>query len=104
MAVVAPSSVAAVAASAPAAHSTGTIKVRAVDFTGKPMKGLKFCPTKKKADSSNPKKDTLVGKCHRTNSHGIAKLTKVKPGHRWATYYVSGSAYLSKKAHVSAVT
>jgi hypothetical protein len=102
VAMMATSSVAFATPSAPASRSTGTIKVHAVDFTGKPIKGLKFCPTKHKADSTKTTKGTLVGKCDRTNSHGVALLTKVKPGHRWATYYPSGSGYLSKKAHVSA--
>jgi len=96
-------SVAAVPAVAAASgQGTGTVRVHAENYAGQPIKGLKFCPTRAKANPDGKTKGTLVGKCGVTNSHGIAMLKQVRPGKRWATYYASGDATSSKRVTVKA--
>jgi hypothetical protein len=86
----------------PAAAKTGEIRVHVVDYSGAAYSGLKICPTKHKASPSQTSKGKLVGKCAVTNKHGVALLTKVKPGRRWATFYSSGNAQLSHEVTVRA--
>jgi hypothetical protein len=85
-----------------ATGSSGKIRVHVADYSGAPYSGLKICPTKHKANPTQKANGKLVGKCDVTNAHGVAVLTKVKPGDCWATTYVSGHAQLSHKATVTA--